>query len=105
MMADSTQVLPLPILLPLASSVVYVVAALFLKRASEAGAGVWRTTRVCNVMTAVFFAPLWLLGGTIPGAAEWWQPALVEDQEVWALIAPDPRGLGTCLNSVYCRAR
>jgi drug/metabolite transporter (DMT)-like permease len=77
MVADSSRVLPFHIILPLASAVVYVAAALFLKRASEAGAGVWRTTRMCNLVTAALFAPLWLLGGTLPSASLWWQPALV----------------------------
>jgi drug/metabolite transporter (DMT)-like permease len=48
-----------------------------LKRATTAGAGVWRTTRVCNFITAAFFAPLWLLGGALPGVEWWWQPAVV----------------------------
>jgi drug/metabolite transporter (DMT)-like permease len=77
MLALTTPGLPLDLLLPLASSVVYVVAALFLKRAAEAGASVWRTTRICNVFAAIFFAPLWLLGGNIPDGPGWWQPAVV----------------------------
>src|SRR5688572_21196965 len=77
MIADATQGLHLPVLLPVASAVVYVAAALFLKRASEAGAGVWRMTRLCNLVTALLFAPLWLLGGTIPAPSLWWQPAVV----------------------------
>lgn len=64
-------------LLPLLSAVVYVFAALFLKRASQAGANVWHTTRWCNYATALFFAPLWLLGGNLPGWEYLWQPALV----------------------------
>lgn len=72
-----TPVFPLHLILPLASAVVYVAAALFLKRANDAGAGVWRTTRACNFITAAFFAPLVLLGGTLPGAGLWWQPAIV----------------------------
>ncbi len=68
--------LPLPIhlLLPLISAIVFVVAALLLKRASDLGADVWRTTRYINYTTAAVAAPLWLLGGTIPSAAIWWQP-------------------------------
>jgi drug/metabolite transporter (DMT)-like permease len=77
MVADSTQAFPFQIILPLASAVVYVAAALFLKKASEAGAGVWRTTRWCNLVTALLFAPLWLLGGSLPPASLWWQPAVV----------------------------
>jgi drug/metabolite transporter (DMT)-like permease len=62
------------LVLPLAAAVVYVAAALFLKRATESGAGVWRLTRTCNFVAAVFFAPLWLLGGSLPSGL-WWQPA------------------------------
>jgi len=46
-----------------------------LKRASDLGADVWRTTRIINYMTAAVALPLWLLGGTIPERAVWWQPA------------------------------
>jgi drug/metabolite transporter (DMT)-like permease len=60
--------------LPLAAAVVYVAAALFLKRATESGVGVWPLTRTCNFIAAIFFAPLWLLGGNLPPGL-WWQPA------------------------------
>jgi drug/metabolite transporter (DMT)-like permease len=60
--------------LPLASAIVYVVAALLLKRASDLGADVWRTTRIINYTTALASAPLWVLGGHIPSSALWWQP-------------------------------
>jgi drug/metabolite transporter (DMT)-like permease len=63
--------------LPLLGGMVYVFAALFLKRASELGANVWRTVRLCNFATAVAFAPLLVLGGTIPSWTQWAQPALV----------------------------
>lgn len=65
------------LLLPLASGFVYVAAALLLKRATELGVDVWRTVRVCNGLTAVFFAALWPLGGEIPAITQFWQPALV----------------------------
>jgi len=64
------------LLLPLFSGIVYVVAALFLKRAADLGADVWRTARVCNFTAALMFAPLALLGGTIPSWPLCWQPAL-----------------------------
>lgn len=51
------------ILLPLASSVGYVVAVLLVKRASIHGVGLWRTAFVSNLAMGLFFAPLWLLGG------------------------------------------
>jgi drug/metabolite transporter (DMT)-like permease len=68
---------PFHLVLPLASGLIYVAAALFLKRAIDAGADIWRTTRVCNVVAAVVFAPLLLLGGTAPPLGQWWQPLLV----------------------------
>jgi len=64
------------LVLPLSSGIVYVVGALLLKRAAELGADVWRTARICNFTTALLFAPLTLLGGTIPGWQLCWQPAL-----------------------------
>ncbi len=68
---------PLPILLPLLAGMVYVLAALFLRRAADLGAGVWETARLCNYTTAVVFMPLAWLGGRIPGWHLVWQPALV----------------------------
>lgn len=66
--------MPFHLILPLAAAVVYVAAALFLKRAAENGVGVWKLTRACNFVAAIFFAPVWLLGGNLlPGL--WWQPA------------------------------
>lgn len=65
------------LLLPLLSAVVYVAGALLLKRASDLGADLWRTARFCNFTTAAFFAPLVLLGGTLPDVTQFWQPALV----------------------------
>jgi drug/metabolite transporter (DMT)-like permease len=76
MFCRSTVGLPLHLLLPLISGIVYVVGALLLKRASDLGADVWRTTRIINYTSAVVATPLWLLGGTIPPASLWWQPAV-----------------------------
>jgi len=69
--------LPFHLILPLASGLVYVAAAMFLKRGIEGGADVWRTTRVCNFITAAIFTPLLFLGGSIPSPALWWQPPVV----------------------------
>lgn len=55
--------LPLPLLVPLTSGALYAVAALFLKRSTEGGAGPWRTAFVTNWVQALMFAPFWLLGG------------------------------------------
>lgn len=66
----------LHLLFPLASSVGYVIAVLLLKRSAAFGVGLWRTTFVANATTAVLFAPLWALGGSVPPFAQLWQPAV-----------------------------
>jgi len=69
---------PLHLLFPLASSLLYVAAALSLKRAAVGRAGVWRSTFVMNVVAAACFAPLVLLpGGRGPGPAPPWQAAVI----------------------------
>jgi drug/metabolite transporter (DMT)-like permease len=69
----------------------YVVAALLLKRASDLGADVWRTTRIINYTTAVAAAGLWPLGGTIPDPSIWWHPvaagALFFAGQIFTLLA------------------
>jgi drug/metabolite transporter (DMT)-like permease len=47
---------------------------LLLKRASDLGADVWRTTRTINYVSALVAALLLFLGGTIPASSLWWQP-------------------------------
>ncbi len=68
---------PAHLLLPLASSVGYVVAVLLVKRSAFFGVGLWRTTFVANVATGCCLAPLWLLGGPGQPATMLWQPAVV----------------------------
>jgi drug/metabolite transporter (DMT)-like permease len=65
------------LLLPLASSLLYVIAALLLKQAAGEGAGIWRTGFVCNAITAVVFLVLWPLGGHVPSPGLFWQPAVL----------------------------
>lgn len=65
------------LLFPLASSLLYVVAAMFLKQSASLGIDVWRTGVVCNCFTALLFLFLWPLGGTIPEWSLFYQPALV----------------------------
>lgn len=65
----------LHLLLPLVAAVIYVVAALLVKRASDLGADIWRTTRIINYASVLVAAPLWLAGGTIPSSHVWWHPA------------------------------
>jgi drug/metabolite transporter (DMT)-like permease len=68
--------LPLHLLFPLASSLLYVAAALSLKRATEGGAGVWRSTFVLNGVAALCFAVL-LPAAAGPGPRPPWQPAVI----------------------------
>jgi drug/metabolite transporter (DMT)-like permease len=68
---------PAHLLLPLASSVVYVAAALSLKRASEQGAGIWRSTFVMNVVVALCFSLMLLDTRAGPGPTPWWQAAAI----------------------------
>ena len=69
--------LPLHLLLPLCGGMVYVIAVMLLKRAADLGSDVWRTARICNFTSAMAFAPLAFLGGTIPSWQLCWQPAVV----------------------------
>jgi drug/metabolite transporter (DMT)-like permease len=68
--------LPLYLLFPLASSLLYVAAALSLRRAAHFGVGVWRSTFVMNVLAAVCFLPL-LFGRPGPGPTPAWQAVVV----------------------------
>ena len=83
--------LPLHLLLPLISAVVYVIGALLLKRGSDLGADVWRTTRIINYTSAAVALLLWPLGGTIPASNLWWQPpvaaVLFFGGQVFSLLA------------------
>jgi drug/metabolite transporter (DMT)-like permease len=54
------KLLPLHLFFPLFAAVLYVAGALLLKRASDLGADVWRTTRIINYTTALVAVPLWL---------------------------------------------
>jgi drug/metabolite transporter (DMT)-like permease len=65
---------PLHLLFPLLSSLLYVAAALSLKRATETRAGVWRTTFVMNVVAAICFAALLPLAPGPAGPRPPWQP-------------------------------
>ena len=69
--------LPFQVILPILSAVVYVAGALLLKRAADLGVEAWRMLWVCNLAAAAAFAPLVLLGGTMPPLVEVWKPAVV----------------------------
>jgi drug/metabolite transporter (DMT)-like permease len=75
-MNDPSSPSPLALALPLGSAVVYVIAAMLMRRAADFGIGFWRTTFVASLVGVIIFAPLWLLGGTFR-ADLLWQPALV----------------------------
>ncbi|MEP6672018.1 MAG: DMT family transporter [Chthoniobacter sp.] len=66
-----------PLLFPFVASLLYIAAALFLKRAQQLGGGVLRTTFIANVAIALVFATLWPMGGPGQPATQLWQPALV----------------------------
>ncbi|MDB6139454.1 MAG: putative rane protein [Verrucomicrobiaceae bacterium] len=65
------------IVFPFIAAVVYVFSALLLKRSSEMGVGLWRTTFVANMTGALLFSLLWLLGGKEVQPALLWQPAII----------------------------
>jgi drug/metabolite transporter (DMT)-like permease len=79
------------IILPICAAVFYVTAALFIKRAAELGAGVWRTAFVCNVFSGLCFQGLWLLGGPGQPLSLWWQPAFVAllflSGQIWTFVS------------------
>lgn len=54
----------------------YVVGVLLVKRSTDFGVGVWRTTFIANITSAIVFLSLLLLGGQIPSASLLWQPAV-----------------------------
>lgn len=65
------------LLFPLASSILYVLAALFLKQASSRGVDLWRTAFVCNATTAILFLFLLPLGGEPIVIHLLWQPLVI----------------------------
>ena len=62
---------------PLIAALLYAFAALVLKRSSQLGVGLWRTTFVANAIVAALFSLLWLLGGAPVRTEELWQPGLI----------------------------
>ena len=62
--------------LPVVAALLYVFGALLIKRAGAFGVGAWRITFVSNLVSALLFQVLLVLGGTLQ-AARWWQPVLV----------------------------
>jgi len=84
------------LLLPLASSLLYVLGAVYLKRATQGGVSMWRAAFVSNVVSAVMFLPLLALGGSSQPWTMLWQPAIVaallvlgQCAALWALTRGD----------------
>lgn len=68
---------PLHLLIPLACALLYVVAALTIKRAAAFGVGVWRTSFVANWIMFAVFLPWWFWqGGRLHPLLDYWQPAV-----------------------------
>lgn len=65
------------VIYPLISAVLYAFGALILKRSSQLGVGLWRTTFVCNLIVAGCYSFLWLLGGPPIKPELLWQPGLI----------------------------
>ncbi|HTL69121.1 MAG TPA: DMT family transporter [Lacunisphaera sp.] len=64
------------LLLPLACALLYVVAALAIKRAAAFGVGVWRTNFVSNWAIVLLFVPVWFARGhAFAQAADYARPA------------------------------
>jgi drug/metabolite transporter (DMT)-like permease len=65
------------IVFPLIAALCYTFGALVLKRSSDLGVGLWRTTFVANVVVAGLFSLLWLLGGEPVQTNLLWQPGVI----------------------------
>ncbi len=64
-------------LFPLVAALLYAFGALVLKRSSDLGVGLWRTTFVANLIVAGLFSLLWLLGGPPVEKEMLWQPGVI----------------------------
>jgi len=62
---------------PLLAALLYAFGALVLKRSSDLGVGLWRTTFVANLIVAALFSFLWLLGGPPVEKELLWQPGVI----------------------------
>lgn len=62
---------------PLISALLYAFGAMQLKRSSQLGVGLWRTTFVANLIVATLFSGLWLLGGRAVDWHDLWQPGII----------------------------
>jgi drug/metabolite transporter (DMT)-like permease len=64
-------------LFPLIAALLYAFGALVLKRSSDLGVGLYRTTFVANLIVAGLFSFLWLLGGPPVERDMLWQPGVI----------------------------
>lgn len=64
-------------LFPLIAALLYAFGALVLKRSSDLGVGLWRTTFVANLLVAALFSTLWLFGGPPVEKELLWQPGVI----------------------------
>lgn len=64
-------------LFPFLAALLYAFGALVLKRSSDLGVGLWRTTFVANLIVASLFSLLWLLGGPPVQRELLWQPGVI----------------------------
>lgn len=62
---------------PLISAFLYAFGALQLKRSSQFGVGLWRTTFVANLIVAALFSSLWIQGGREIDWHDLWQPGVI----------------------------
>ena len=69
--------LPLHLLYPLTSSIVFTIGALFVKRATTGGVSSWTLTLTANLFAAFVFSFFWLLGGEMAPLSMLWQPAII----------------------------
>jgi drug/metabolite transporter (DMT)-like permease len=65
------------IVLPAVAAFLFPLAAMSLKRSSQLGVDIWQTAFVSNIVGAIVYSGLWLVGGPPIDAELWWQPLLV----------------------------
>jgi drug/metabolite transporter (DMT)-like permease len=65
------------VIFPFIAALCYTFSALLLKRSSQLGVGLWRSTFVANFIAAGLFSMLWLLGGKPVDTSLLWQPGAI----------------------------